>query len=136
MLHVLAGDVQQHADVGVVGGVEDHLAGASRAHQAVGAQHAQVVADVALAHVHGRGEVADAELAGLDDRRHEPAAALVGEHLEDGGHLLRPEGVTRRARTPCTARGRPRDVAVVQEVLVVLAADDLVRHGVSHLLNV
>ena len=124
VLDVLARDVQQHADVRVVGRVEDHLAGAPRAHEAVGAQHAQVVADVALAHLDGGGEVADAELAGLDDGGHQPAAALVGQDLEDGRHL---PGHAGRHQ----ARAHRRDplgvddvhVAVVQQVLVVLAAD-------------
>ena len=135
VLHVLARDVEQHADVRVVGRVEDHLARPACAHEPVGAQHAQMVADVALAHLDGGGQVADAQLPGLDDGGHQPAAALVGQDLEDRRHLPGDS----RGHQPGADRGDALrvddvDVAVVQQVLVILAADHRSRlRSLTHL---
>ena len=49
----------------------------------VRAQHPQVVRDIRLAHAGYSGQVTDAQLAGLDERHHEPAAARVGQQLEE-----------------------------------------------------
>ena len=82
MADVLAGHVQQHPHVGVGEPVEHQPALAAAGHDPRGAQQPQRLRHRRLLGVRGRGEVAHAQLTGLQQRVQQPGPGRVAEQLE------------------------------------------------------
>ena len=82
---MLAGEVQEHANVRVVEAVVHHPTGAACLHDAGCSKQAEGVGDVRLGRTGGCGEVADAELAGLEEGVEQARPRGVAEQTKEAG---------------------------------------------------
>ena len=85
---VLQADVEQQPDMGVVERVVDVSALLAVANEPARAQQPQVVRAGSLRQSGDCRQVADAQLAGLEQRRDQPHATGIGEHAEGLGQVL------------------------------------------------
>lgn len=89
MRHVCASDVEEHADVVVVEGVVHVSSVLAVADEPLGAQEPEVVRARGLREACHVGQIADAQLAGFEERGDQAEAARVGEQPERLGKVER-----------------------------------------------